>query len=605
VKRSTIVAALGTTLVAGFAANAGPANAAVTSASMDNNVATLNLDGADDNVTVNVQNGVFVHGQTGGNLNSTKDWDSTTDGDQTVPANGTWAIVVNAGDGNDAITVLAKDTEVAGVTLNGEGGDDVLTGADSADTLNGGEGNDRLTGAKGPDTMNGGNGNDTLVWNNGDNTDTINGDGGNDGTEVNGSPTAGDAFTLEPDANPGQLKFDRTNLVKFTLHATTERFQVNGLGGNDTFTAGDGVGARTLLAVDGGAGTDTVTGGDGSDLLNGGEGNDTLNGGGGNDRIVGDRGADTMNGGSGDDTLVWNNGDGSDTINGDDGRDDVEVNGAVADGDVFTVNPNGARIKFDRTNLVPFTLDIGSAETMHANGGGGNDSVTIGDVGAFAVTASGGPGDDTLTGGPSADTLLGGSGDDTITGGGGLDVIQGDDGDDTVNVRDNTADVARGGDGNDSVVADDANTDIVDGFESVDRPAVVVPQPVVVPGPSQDNPTRPVAFKGGAVKVAKGVASIALTCPGNSTGNCTGTLEIRTAKSVKLAGLKVVVRLGGTSYNIAPGQTKTVKVRLAKGAQLLADRKGHLKVLAIATTGPAGKTASSSKSATLALGKTR
>jgi Ca2+-binding RTX toxin-like protein len=600
VKRPKLVAALGTTaLVAGFGATALPAQAAVTSASIVDTTATLNLDTADDNVTVSVDGGVFVHGLTGGGLNSTKDWDSTQAGDQTVPASTNWHIVINAGDGNDAITVLAKNTEIGDVTLNGEGGDDVLTGADSPDVLNGGEGNDRLTGAKGPDTMKGGNGNDTLVWNNGDNTDTIDGEGGNDATEVNGSNISGDAFRLDPDDGPNQVKFQRTNLVAFTLHATTERFVVNGLGGNDTLTSSDGVGARTLLTADGGAGNDSLNGTDGSDLLQGGEGNDAIDGGGGNDRIVGDRGADTMIGGTGDDTLVWNNGDGSDKIDGNDGRDDVEVNGAVADGDAFTVQPNGGRIKFDRTNLVPFTLDIGTAETMHANGNGGNDTIVIGDVGAFAVTASGGAGDDTLTGGPSADTLLGGSGNDAITGGGGLDIVQGDDGNDTVNVRDGGADLARGGDGSDSVVSDAANVDLIDGFETIDRPAVTVT------APPADNPTRPVVIKGGTLKARNGVVSVAVTCPANSPGTCTGTLDLLTARSVKIGGLKAVLRLGSARYSVAPGTTKTVKVRLARGAQRLADRKGHLKVLAIATTGPAGKAASSSKGVTLALGKTR
>jgi hypothetical protein len=158
-------------------------------------------------------------------------------------------------------------------------------------------------------------------------------------------------FTLDPE--PGGVKFQRTNLVPFTLDTAAERFQVNGLGGDDTITAHDGVGALTLLSVDGGAGADTVVGSDGPDLILGGEGNDVLSGGAGDDRIVGDRGTDTMNGGAGDDTLVWNNGDGTDVMNGDAGRDDVEVNGAPTAGDVFTVEPNGPRIRFDRTNLVP------------------------------------------------------------------------------------------------------------------------------------------------------------------------------------------------------------------------------------------------------------
>src|SRR4029450_7212154 len=301
--------------------------------------------------------------------------------------------------------------------LDGGSGDDVLTGSDTGDSLVGGDGNDRLIGAKGGDGMGGGTGNDTLFWNNGDGSDIIDGDAGNDTTEVNGSATLGDAFTLEP--NAGRIKFQRVNLVPFTLDASTERFQVNGLAGDDFLQAEAGVGALTLLSVDGGAGVDTVNGSDGPDLILGGEGNDILNGGGGDDRIVGDRGNDTMNGGTGDDTLVWNNGDATDVMNGDGGReegagegarDDVEFTGALAAGDIFTVQPNGARIKFDRPNLVPFSLDIGSSETMHANGLGGNDSITVGELGPFEVTGSGGAGDDTLTGGGSSETFLGGSG---------------------------------------------------------------------------------------------------------------------------------------------------------------------------------------------------
>jgi len=295
---------LGAALAASVATSPAHALAAVGSASIDGQTATLTLDGADDNVTVSVSGGRLVHGQTTGGLNSGSDWDSATAGDQTVPADGTFGVDVNGGDGNDAITVLAKTTEIAGVKLAGDGGDDVLTGADSNDSLSGDDGNDRLVGAKGTDTMSGDAGNDTLVWNNGDGSDIMDGGVGNDGVEVNGSPTGGDVFTIAPEQQPGRIVVKRTNMVPFTLLTTTERFQVNGLGGADSLASVDGVGARTLLSVDGGAGDDTINGSDGPDLILGGEGNDVLNGGAGDDRIVGDRGTDTMNGGVGDDTLV-------------------------------------------------------------------------------------------------------------------------------------------------------------------------------------------------------------------------------------------------------------------------------------------------------------
>src|SRR5215218_6620981 len=552
-RRTRTLATLAAALAATLGATAVPAQAAVSSASINDLTATLNLDGADDNVTVSVAGGVLVHGQTTGGLASGSDWDSGTPNNQTGPAEGTRTVIVNGGDGNDSITLLAKNTELASSGLNGEGGDDVVTGPDSNDTLNGGEGNDRLVAGKGDDVMNGGAGNDTLVWNQGDGSDIANGDAGNDGSEVNGAPTLGDTFTLEP-----------------------------------------GVGALTLLSVDGGAGVDTVNGSEGPDLILGGEGNDVLNGGGGDDRIVGDRGSDTMNGGAGDDTLVWNNGDGTDVANGDADRDDVEVNGAPAADDIFSVQPNGTRIKFDRPNLVPFTIDIGSSESMHANGLGGNDSISVGEVGTYEVTGSGGPGNDTLTGGSSSETFLGGSGNDTIDPGGGIDVVSADDGDDQVNIRDRTADLAQGGTGNDSVVADVGQLDILDGFETVDRTPNATPGPV-------NTATQPVTIGGGKVKVKRGIALIKVSAPAGASGNSTGTLTLRTAKAIRLAGLKVALQLGSKRYSIAPGASKTLKVKLAKGTQRLAGSKRQLKVVAVASTGASGQIAQSSRRLTLTL----
>jgi Ca2+-binding RTX toxin-like protein len=593
-RRIKTLATLTAGLAATVAATALPAQAAVSSASIDQLTATLNLDDANDNVTVSVSGGLLVHGQTTGGLNSGSDWDSAALGDQTVPADGTRTVIVNGGGGNDSITVLARNTELASSGLNGDAGDDVITGPDSNDTLTGGDGNDRLVAGKGADIMNGGAGNDTLVWNNGDGSDVLNGDAGNDGAEVNGNATLGDGFALE--ANAGRIKFQRANLVPFTLDSSTERFEVNGLGGDDILLAEAGVGALTLLSVDGGAGVDTLNGSDGPDLILGGEANDVLNGGGGDDRVVGDRGADTMNGGEGDDTLVWNNGDGSDIANGDTGRDDVEVNGAPAAGDVFTVQPNAARIKFDRTNLVPFSIDIGSSETLHANGLGGDDALTVGEVGAFEVTGAGGAGNDTLTGGGSSELFLGGSGNDTINPGGGLDIVSGDDGDDQVNIRDRTADVARGGAGSDAVVADQGQTDILDGFEAVDRTPNEKPK--------VESRTRPVTIGGGTVKVKRGVASIRLSAPAGASGNSTGSLTVRTAKAVRLGRLKAVLQLGSARYRIAPGASRTIKVKVPKGTNRLAGRQGGLKVRAVASTGRSGNLATSSRRLTLKLGTT-
>jgi hypothetical protein len=77
VKRMTALAAL-VMPAASSATTAAPADAAVSSASIVNTTATLNLDGANDNETVSVSGGLLVHSGVGGGLESTSDRDSTT-----------------------------------------------------------------------------------------------------------------------------------------------------------------------------------------------------------------------------------------------------------------------------------------------------------------------------------------------------------------------------------------------------------------------------------------------------------------------------------------------------------------------------------------------
>ena len=150
---------------------------------------------------------------------------------------------------------------------------------------------------------------------------------------------------------------------------------------------------------------ENATGGSAGDSLVGSNLPNVLSGLGGNDTLVGARGNDVVSGGAADDVLVWSNGDNSDVLDGDAGTDLVQVNGAVAAGDVFTVGPNGPRVAFARTNLVPFALDIGTVETLTANGIGGDDTFTAKNLSGVAdltqLNLNGLDGNDTFTVAPS------------------------------------------------------------------------------------------------------------------------------------------------------------------------------------------------------------
>jgi hypothetical protein len=66
-----------------------------------------------------------------------------------------------------------------------------------------------------------------------------------------------------------------------------------------------------------------------------------------------------------------------------------------------------------------------------------------------------------------------------------------------------------------------------------------------------DGKARPGHHQGGTVKVKRGTSSIKLSCPAISAGNCTGSLVLRTAKAVKLAGLQVTLH----PASVAPATT--------------------------------------------------
>ncbi len=235
--------------------------------------------------------------------------------------------------------------------------------------------------------------------------------------------------------------------------ANTTLIRIFGRDGSDALTLNEASGALPRAEMFGEVGNDTLTGGSGGDTLDGGPGNDTLLGKGGFDFLLGRAGNDTMTGGDaddqvsgeeGDDRIIWNPGDDTDLNEGGDGIDTVEVNGGNG-AEVFTTTANGTRVRFDRIDPAPFSIDIGACEKLVVNMNGGNDSFSAtGNLAALIqITVDGGTGDDTILGSNGADLLIGGDNNDFVDGqqgndtallGAGDDVFQWDpgDGSDTV-----------------------------------------------------------------------------------------------------------------------------------------------------------------------------
>ena len=106
-----------------------------------------------------------------------------------------------------------------------------------------------------------------------------------------------------------------------------------------------------------------------------------------------------MFGDAGNDRMVWNPGDDTDLVEGGADVDTAEVNGGNA-AEFFTATANGTRVRFDRVDPAPFSLDIGTTEHLVVNMNGGNDSFSAtGNLASLIhITVDGGAGDDTILG---------------------------------------------------------------------------------------------------------------------------------------------------------------------------------------------------------------
>jgi hypothetical protein len=386
---------------AGVLAVAAPASAAPTT---DFDAATGKLTigfAADENVEVTVEGGkVAVNGAA-----------STTDADDVKSLEVREAAGGAGVNDVDLSPVTAADfPQLTSTLVRAEGGNDVITGTQL---------DDRIEGGRGDDVMRGADGADTLVWNNGEGTDDMFGGDGLDTIENNGADTASavrdEVYTVET-VEGGGFKFSRLPNPAvpapggaFALNVKgAESYVNNMLGGNDKFSTLDPARPVTGIAV-------TLNGGEGDDALTGTDAGDALNGDAGNDTLVGFKGNDTHAGGDGDDLMIWNPGDGSDKMDGEAGSDIAQDNGGGGP-EHFVVTAQGQRVTATRDNLAPFFLDIGTTETLDLNANGGDDLVEVenGIKTLIKVDANLGDGNDAIeAANDSADLIDGAAGTDT------------------------------------------------------------------------------------------------------------------------------------------------------------------------------------------------
>ena len=233
---------------------------------------------------------------------------------------------------------------------------------------------------------------------------TIEGTNKNDRVLVALAGELGDQLTVQ---------FNWDSPYNFTLAEVTS-ISVNGNGGNDRVTIGEGVLLPTWM--DGGRGNDWLRGGGGADEIHAGWGNDHVYGGGGDDKLWADAGNDKMWGCAGNDEMHgdaghdWLRGnDGDDTLFGEDGFDHLH-------GGVGVDYAWGGKGKDHLHGDEGDDFLYGEDDKDHLYGGDGNDWL------------EGGAGWDHLWGCLGDDSLKGGWGNDHLNGGLGVNLLDGDEG---------------------------------------------------------------------------------------------------------------------------------------------------------------------------------
>ncbi|WP_276617279.1 calcium-binding protein, partial [Pseudomonas syringae] len=223
-------------------------------------------------------------------------------------------------------------------SLNGEAGDDTLLGGAGNDTLSGGEGNDILDGGTGNDSLEGGKGSDIYVFRRGSGQDTISNYTYNDSTSnrldvvrLEGLNTGDVSIRRESDDLVIQIR-QTGETLRVSSHFTTDQtygyaidqlqFADGTIWDQAQITSALLIGTEGNDSIIGYATADELVGLEGDDVLSGRTGDDLLNGGEGRDTLYGEDGNDTLLGGLGNDTL--SGGAGNDTLDGGAGNDSLE-----------------------------------------------------------------------------------------------------------------------------------------------------------------------------------------------------------------------------------------------------------------------------------------
>lgn len=269
-----------------------------------------------------------------------------------------WGVATGNGIvGSDAAELLDASAYAVGVTLDGRGGYDNLTGSTYADVLTGGAGNDVLSGGAGADTyrFSAGFGQDVIqeyYW-----------DGTNNIIQFDASLSIDD-FVLEAyvwnygngyyDFGQARLRFvgsddqisigdlDAIEQIRFADGTVLGRQQmadraVSYYDNDRYFSASDFPSADVLTGT---AKDDYLDGLGNGDTLNGAAGDDLLYGGSGDDVLVGGTGDDYLSGGNGADVYRFSAGFGHDGIStGETGLDWIEFDSSITAADIALNRP--------------------------------------------------------------------------------------------------------------------------------------------------------------------------------------------------------------------------------------------------------------------------